>query len=276
MPCCTGYGRLTTVTTRPASPAQLRFIRDLLAARPATLAAYGVTTVDAAIDLLAANPAFTTREASGMIDQLKAIPVEAPVPAAAGIALPDGAKVNRFAGKCVNCKGNVPEQGGYFLRDGAGKVRVYHVTCEAPATAAPAVPAAEVPVGLYCHQDGPEVEVWRVYVGRQSGRRQAARLTVHGDHGAFEYVKGGTRMVDTGVATGALRLVTEQEAHAFGSLHNWCVNCGLAIEDDRSIAAGYGPVCADNNGWHYPTYQEAANVLQRPVSRPSGGMVVPA
>jgi len=82
-------------------------------------------------------------------------------------------------------------------------------------------------------------------------------------------------MVADALVARTMRLLTQAEAAEYGRLNGFCVNCGLAIEDDRSLAAGYGPKCATNNGWWYPTYQEAANVLQRPVTKPSGVIVTP-
>ena len=34
------------------------------------------------------------------------------------------------------------------------------------------------------------------------------------------------------------------------------------LSDDRSLAVGYGPDCAANNGWWYPTADEAAQILR--------------
>jgi len=55
-------------------------------------------------------------------------------------------------------------------------------------------------------------------------------------------------------APGAMRFltadmkVTAEQASAFGRLWGSCVFCSRLLTDERSIAVGYGPVCADHNG----------------------------
>lgn len=39
--------------------------------------------------------------------------------------------------------------------------------------------------------------------------------------------------------------ITAEQAKQFGVLYSRCVYCSRKLTDDRSIAAGYGPVCAD-------------------------------
>jgi hypothetical protein len=265
-------GRLSLVTTtisRPASPAQIKFIGDLLAQIPAE--ATGVTDIPALLANLSTNPTFDTRKASAFIDTLKTLKANAPAVAAVQVpGMPADAKPNRYPGKCQDCKGQVPGGAGYFVRSSTGKVVVYHLPGQCTP---PAAPLAAPEHGLYIDQA--EGKVWKVYTGRQSGRLQAAILVVHDDHGSFEYQQGGTRIVAEALAAGTMRLLTQDEAAVYGRTYGWCVNCGLVIEDDRSLAAGYGPVCAENNGWWYPTYEEAAQVLRRPVTKPSGVVVNP-
>jgi hypothetical protein len=43
-------------------------------------------------------------------------------------------------------------------------------------------------------------------------------------------------------------LVDAETAAAFGHLYGSCVFCARHLSDERSIAVGYGPDCADNNG----------------------------
>lgn len=42
--------------------------------------------------------------------------------------------------------------------------------------------------------------------------------------------------------------LSAQDAKVFGDLYDHCVFCGLELSDERSIAAGYGPTCAENRG----------------------------
>ena len=69
------------------------------------------------------------------------------------------------------------------------------------------------------------------------------------------------------LAAGTAHVLTEAEAGAFGRQFSFCVNCGLYLDDDRSLAAGYGPTCAENNHWFYPTYDRG---LRRSSAAPPG------
>jgi len=136
----------------------------------------------------------------------------------------------------------------------------------AGSTVATAAPSADE--GLYTHDDG---TVRKVYMTRND--RLACKVLVvtqHDDgeyHGAFEYETGGRRIVADALAAGTARIMTQDEAAAFGRQYSFCCNCAKYLDDDRSLAAGYGPTCAANLGWHYPSYDEAAAVLGRPVTR---------
>lgn len=115
-------------------------------------------------------------------------------------------------------------------------------------------PTKPVDVGLYL-LDG---EVIKVYV-TQSKRLGAKRLVVQGNgKGAFVYAKGLLNHL-----TDAHRL-TEEQAREFGKQHGFCVACARSLDDDRSLAVGYGPVCATNHGWFYPTLEQASEILARP------------
>jgi len=47
----------------------------------------------------------------------------------------------------------------------------------------------------------------------------------------------------------AVNKMTAEQASAFGGEHGKCCNCGQSLNDPRSTQAGYGPICAANNGW---------------------------
>jgi hypothetical protein len=70
------------------------------------------------------------------------------------------------------------------------------------------------------------------------------------------------------LAAGTAHQMTQDEAAAFGRQYSFCCNCAKYLDDDRSLAAGYGPTCAANMGWHYPSYDEASTILGRPVVKP--------
>lgn len=134
-----------------------------------------------------------------------------------------------------------------------------------------ATPAAgEVENGIYLHTDG---SIRQQYT-TQNNRPGVRKLHIHPGHdgakdtGSFEYEQGGVRIVRSAVANGTARKVTQEEAAAFGRLHSFCCMCSLDLKDDRSLVAGYGPTCADNNGFWYPTKTEAAEIMQRPTEVP--------
>jgi len=139
--------------------------------------------------------------------------------------------------------------------------------------------AAALPVldnGLYI-RTAPDAEgsgtvgtIFKLYT-TQNGYQACKRLFVYGDHGSFEFLKGGVKRVREGVADGTVKALTEDEAREFGKLHGFCVNCAKDLDDDRSLAVGYGPVCARHFGWFYPTYEEAAEILGRPCAPKSRG-----
>jgi hypothetical protein len=124
---------------------------------------------------------------------------------------------------------------------------------------APAAPP--VANGLYvCTLDG---VIRKVYT-TQNGNAGVKRLSVINGKGSFNYEKGGVAIVRGGLASGAVRILTQAEAQAFGRQYSFCVNCAITLTDDRSLAAGYGETCAGNNGWFYPNKAEAAEMLARP------------
>lgn len=117
-------------------------------------------------------------------------------------------------------------------------------------------PTPEVGPGLYL-KDG---VVYKVYV-TQSKRLGTKRLVDQGNgHGSFVYERGALSHL-----TDAHRL-TEDQAREFGKQFGFCVACARTLDDDRSLAVGYGPVCADNHGWFYPTEAQASVILNRPTN----------
>lgn len=90
--------------------------------------------------------------------------------------------------------------------------------------------------GFYRHE-GVFVEV---QLSQSSGKPYAKRWNP--DAEKWEYEAGLYFKL-----RGAVPLSAE-DAKAFGDLYHHCIFCGLELTDDRSIAAGYGPTCADNRG----------------------------
>lgn len=119
-------------------------------------------------------------------------------------------------------------------------------------------PVEPVDEGLYL-VEGVIVKVYRTQNGFLAGKR----LVVLGNgRGSFEYERGLVRLVR------AEHRLTEEQAREFGKTHAFCCACAKTLNDDRSIAVGYGAECARNHGWHYPTKTEATELLGRPITNP--------
>jgi len=111
----------------------------------------------------------------------------------------------------------------------------------------------EVPAGLYRLGD----DIVKVYITQNN--RLGTKVLTFTDEGKASFVYRSGLMSRL---RADMRL-TADEARAFGRQHSICCNCAQALDDDRSIAAGYGPTCAQKNGWKYPSQAEAAAILQR-------------
>jgi hypothetical protein len=215
--------------------------------------------------LLPANDAMAAAMADGATDAV-AVPVLAKLDAAM-VALrslsgtPATVRSNKYSGKCGTCGNHVAEGAGRIEKIG-GKWTTFHLAGECT-TADTVTPVGQPGVGLYQHDDG---LVRKLYM-TQNDRLACKLLHVHGTTGSFQYEKGGTRTVSNALAAGTAHVMTQDEAAAFGRQHSFCCNCALDLTDDRSLAAGYGPVCAEHNGWAYPTYEQAAEILGRPCGK---------
>lgn len=94
--------------------------------------------------------------------------------------------------------------------------------------------AAPVEKGYYLMGE----TVYVVVDGKSSGNRYAKRLSVASGKGRWEYAAGAVHKL-----TPAMKL-TVQQAAALGKHHGCCVVCGATLTDEKSVAAGIGPVCA--------------------------------
>lgn len=98
----------------------------------------------------------------------------------------------------------------------------------------------EAPEGM--HQvDG---VIFKVQVAKQGSGRKYAKRLVHeeGERSGWEYAPGAIRNLSENTR------MTPEQAARYGALYGVCVNCGADLTDERSVYAGYGPVCAQNNG----------------------------
>lgn len=101
-----------------------------------------------------------------------------------------------------------------------------------------------VPDGLYAYRDQ-IVRIRRAVhtTGRQYAQRWNPVLR------QWDTPRGLLRTIQLDSAT--CIPLPSATASAFGKLYGKCINCMQTLTDDTSIAHGYGPVCAANNGWDY-------------------------
>lgn len=227
-----GMARFTaTAKVRLATPAQVDFIRTLIAEREPTH--HAVMGALAAI----ASPV-TAKWASEIITVLKAVPATKSV------------RVNRFAGTCRDCETPVDAEKGRIEKSAGGKWITYHLAGECPDGTAKADLLADqvTEPGVYSH-DG---AFYRVKPGRYD------KTTLWSER--IDVVDGEMTFVRSGRPTflRASEKITLAEARAFGVGVGSCVFCGLTLygEDGRSLVAGYGPTCAANHGLPYPNTAE--------------------
>lgn len=74
------------------------------------------------------------------------------------------------------------------------------------------------------------------------------------------------RPVQSFPALNADTLLTGDRATAYAAQHGCCIACNESIghgTERRSLAVGYGPVCAKRYGWRYPSKDEAEAILAR-------------
>lgn len=98
-----------------------------------------------------------------------------------------------------------------------------------------AAPAQPVGDGFY-KLDGDFVKVQEAKNG--SGRLYAKRW----DGSQWEYEAGLIRKIRPEMA------LTAEQAKEWGDLYGCCIYCSRDLTDERSIDAGYGPICAEKRG----------------------------
>jgi hypothetical protein len=215
--------------TDTISPAQVSFITSLLRDRLSTLGFPTVEAAEAALNLTSQ----TKGTATVLIDRLKGMPKDPDT------AMPDvvarstrNGKGNR-PGTCTACGHLVPQDAGYYYLTNSGTWAVHHKVGECSSAPVPA--PVQVTEGLYKAADGTIVLVYMTRNARLAGKVHTGR--------SFRYQQGAAALAATG------HRLTAEEASAFGKLHGNCVACAKDLTDDRSIAVGYGPVCAKRHGW---------------------------
>jgi hypothetical protein len=181
---------------------------------------------------------------------------------------------NEYAGPCAVCHQTVAPRAGRLMLSASGQWLVAHVKeCPEPAPSTPtlgATPTVSIPTSAPS-ADFPSVAaaiprgvhvldgtLYRVRDRRGYSRPSIARGRVIQDLSR----RSGHRIrwtyspwtvyhqVATQLSTDTL--VTADYARTFGLAHGICVACSADLTDERSVALGYGPVCARRYGWPVP------------------------
>lgn len=146
---------------------------------------------------------------------------------------------NRYGSKCRKC-GNWVEAEAGVLVGSAGNWGAEHKDGECPA-AKVEVEECDCPEGMHRLADG---RIYKVQIAHHGSGRPYAKILItrelaDGTHRAsFEYAQGAIRNLSSAT------LMTMDEAKAYGALYGVCCVCAAVLTDERSIAAGIGPVCA--------------------------------
>lgn len=197
----------------------------------------------------------TTKDASRLIDLLKTVPVN-PVDVStldqdlvaditllkANLSVLD-AKDASFALSLVSQferKGALSDKQLPYVKSLIGKVvKILGGDTPEPTT------SSALAEGVY-FKDDKYILIYTTGKGYLAGKL----LFINGGRGKWVYSKG----IMAGV-TADHRLTAEQ-ASVFGKTHAFCVFCARDLTDQRSLAVGYGPTCADKHGLPYPTLEE--------------------
>jgi hypothetical protein len=116
-----------------------------------------------------------------------------------------------------------------------------------------ALPSRELSDGIYVVDGDGDSDIYKVYVAvHGSGQLCVKRLVIDwdgvmGDPDRTIQKKGTFRYM--GLAAKHLpaeaRRMSLDEAKQFGAIYGFCVRCGRTLTDEASIAAGIGPICAE-------------------------------
>ena len=231
-----------TYRPNPVSDRQVAFIRSLVTERAQAISAM---TDDERANLL--RQPQSSREASGLIDRLRAIPTDpkqaddgAQAKIEALVAVVDrlDTRDRAFASDLVRAfrqRGDLSERQWPWVDRLTEKATAPKVDPPEP--------------GLYLVDE----TIVKVYLTQN---RRLATKVLQGR--SFRYAPGWLNKVRPE------HRLTEDQARAFGKQHGFCCACARDLDDDRSLAVGYGPVCASNYGWFYPTAKQAVDILNRP------------
>lgn len=98
---------------------------------------------------------------------------------------------------------------------------------------------APAPEGYHCLTTAQGPAFYQVKTSKSSGRRYSMLW----DGARWDYEAGRSALRQLSEAT----LITAEQAKMFGDEYHSCIFCHQTLTDQRSIDAGYGPVCAANH-----------------------------
>jgi hypothetical protein len=207
-----------------------------------------------------AGAMMSAKNASQWITKIMAVGKDATKPAAE--------KSNKYDGSCKDCGGPVPAGAGVIRQVvPGGKWTTFHKpgNCLNALEAAALMADKVTEPGLYRFVTSLATEVYRVRWNQSKTRLYGELVVPHAaDDTDGEEGHGHVEFLYNGKALSFLRAsdkLTWQEAREFGALYGTCVACGRSLEDPRSVVQGYGPKCADNNGWPTVTAKQAKAII---------------
>ena len=212
----------------PVSEKQLSFIRSLASERTVALAA---------------NPGIlqrtleTSRDASAMIDSLKALPLDP-----REVDPTEQVRIDALKGALDTLSPRDREFALSLIRQYEDRGRLSERQWPHVESLAKATSTTKVEPGVWVVGD----QFILVYTTRNG---HLAGKVWDGD--TFVYQSGSVRTAANG------RPITAEEAAEFGHTTGHCVFCCRELTDGRSTEVGYGPVCADKNGLPWGTLTSA-------------------
>lgn len=128
-----------------------------------------------------------------------------------------------------------------------------------PKAEAPVLTAAELEDGIYRTEDG---TIYKVYHTVHGANQQVAKELIVTKTGTDKDGKDTFDGEWEYLGKKPLRFIrpehklTQDQAKQFGLVYSFCINCTRDLTREESIHVGYGPTCAKNHGWWYPTKVE--------------------
>lgn len=163
---------------------------------------------------------------------------------------PASIKANKYGGKCPVCNGWVDAEAGKLVKVD-GKWGAEHIKCPEPTTmvAPKGLDLSDIQSGYYAVPDGDTRLKVRIAHGKEGSKWEGYTFVTDGaEYG--QQVRYGTQRPE-GIYTGKIQdkleviVANPQEAmRAYGRLVGQCGACGRLLENEASIEAGIGSVCA--------------------------------